>query len=136
MPGVVTKSGADILHQITVNLLSHAHGDDDRVSSLVTALDAVQELYRLHEPLVTIPEPTDLDPRLLALKASVIERLVEVWRTPPHDRSDERAPSWCVAVPPLPEPLWLIDRDLADFGLNAIFEPRGIMALPNFLLFA
>lgn len=128
-------SGADLLHQIAVHLLKHADGEDDRISALVTALDNIQTLYRMDIPLVTIPAPADDDPRLLALKASVIERLVEVWRTPPHDRCDERAPSWCAAVPPLPQPLWLIDHDLADFGLCLIFQNRNIVALPNFLYF-
>ncbi len=129
-------SGADLLHQIAVHLLKHADGEDDCISALVTALDAVQELYRADVPLVTIPAPADDDPRLLALKACVMERLAQVWQTPPHDRHGERAPSWCAAVPPLSDQLWLIPPDFADLGLNPIFERRGIVALPNFLMFA
>lgn len=106
------------------------------LSHLVHALDAVQNLFRSKVPLVNIPAPTSSDHRLLTLAACTAERLVEVWAAPPHGRTCEQVPSWCAAVPPLVEPLWLIDHDLAHFGLKPIFAKRNIRALPNVLIFA
>lgn len=111
-------------------------GDDEgRQTYLIHALDAVQDLFRSEVSLINIPMPSSSDPRLLALAACTAERLVEVWQTPPHDRTCEQAPSWCAAVPPLPKPIWLIEREFTEFGLSPIFEKRNIMALPNVLMF-
>ncbi len=132
----MARTAGILLDEIAVNLLRHAMGDNDRQTHLIHALDAVQDQFRSEVPLVNIPAPTSADPRLLALSACMAERLVEVWATPPHDRTGEQAPPWCAAVPTLAEPLWLIDHTLAEFGLNAIFAKRNIMALPNFLMLA
>lgn len=129
--------GEKLISQIAVNLLRHAMGDDDdRQTYLIHALDAAQDLFRLEVSLVNIPAPTSSDHRVLALAACTLERLVEVWATPPHERTSEQAPSWCAAIPPLGEPLWLGDRELAKIELNLTFATRNIMALPNFLMFA
>lgn len=129
--------GEKLISQIAVNLLRQAMGDDDdRQTYLIHALDAAQDLFRLEVSLVNIPAPTNSDHRVLALAACTLERLVEGWATPPHDRTGEQAPPWCAAGPTLAEPLWLIDHTLAEFGLNAIFAKRNIMALANFLMFA
>lgn len=136
MPGeVIHGPRRELFSQIAVNLLRHALGDDDRQTYLIHALDAAQDLFRSEVSLDNIPAPTSSDPRLRALAACTLERLVEVWATPPHDRIGEQAPSWCAVMLPLPEPLWLIDRTLAEFWLNPIFAKRNIMALTNFLMF-
>lgn len=129
--------GAMILDQMAAELLAYAERTDhDDLSHLIRALDGVQDLWRSNVRLEDIPPPTDADPRILALSACVLERLVEVWRTPPHDRYDERAPSWCAEVAALREPLWLIDQDQVQHGLNPIFKKRNVMVLLNFSMFA
>lgn len=125
----------ELFSQIAVNLLRHAMGDDDRQTHLIRAHDAVQDLFRSEVPLDNIPAPTSTDHHIQALAACTAERLVEVWATPPHNRIGEQPPPWCAAVLPLAEPFWLIDGDLAEFGLNPVFKTRNIMALSNFLMF-
>lgn len=127
----------DLLHQIAVSLLAHAERrDEDDLDYLIAALDAVQALYRSGVALAEIPAPSDIDPRVRAIKASVLERLVEVWGAPPHDRPHERAPSWCSAIEPSPEEIWLIPPDFAGHPLDPTFGRRNIRALANFLMFA
>jgi hypothetical protein len=97
--------------------------------------DAVQDWYRNGYLCEEVPEPTDSDPTRRALKASIIERLVEVLNASPRNGS-HRPPSWCGGVPPAPG----LTRLQSDFLLdgeepNETFLRRNFLVVKNFMYF-
>jgi hypothetical protein len=101
-------------------------------------LDLVQFVWRRGWPLVSVCEPRDTDPLHRALKACLVERMVELWSAPPKN-SPESIPSWCETVPPVKEYFSVIKPD--DQALwssepgNEIFEKRNIFAPKEFMFF-
>lgn len=127
-------AAAEALAEMVDHLLAHA-ADHDDLDHLVQALDIVQMWCWENVRLEDIPAPTGMDATRMALAASVIERLVEVYRAPPHNQP-QQAPAWCSAVPPSPVEIWLVQPVWAGgAALNPIFQRRNIMALENVLSF-
>jgi hypothetical protein len=129
---------AEALAEMIEHLLRHAEAiaqNDEDLDDLIEALDIVQALCWEGVVLETIPEPTDMDATWKALAACVVERLAEVYSSPPHDL-EQRVPGWREIAPPSPVEVWLIDRNFGERNaLNPIFKRRNIMALENFLWF-
>jgi hypothetical protein len=97
--------------------------------------EAVQDWYRQRYECAAIPKPDDTDRVRLALKASIVERLVEVLNSPPRDEH-QVVPLWCSDVGALAEPLKLLeDRFLNGEEYCPPFEKRNIFALKNFMYF-
>lgn len=134
MPLTDTQA-AEALAEIVDHLLAHASDHDD-LDHLVAALDIVQHLCWNGASIKDIPEPVGMDAVQKALAAGVVERLVEVYSSPPHNLP-QQAPAWCAGIPPSPAEIWLVDREWAEgITLNPIFRRRNIMVLENFLMFA
>lgn len=133
-------SAAQAIDQIASDLLEFAESVEDDAApldALIRALDGVQALCWSGLALSEIPEPCRDDPQLQALKAGLIERLVEVFNHPTHGGA-HHAPDWCSDAGGLAtrDEIWLIRRDQAEWGLNPTLRRRGVMALGNFLMFA
>lgn len=117
---------ATILDRMADSLLA---GDEIAFSDLV--LDWHRSQY---ECLLT-PKPADTDSLKLALKASIIERLVEVLNMPPHSEN-QSPPSWANSVNGVDETVKLqSDRLLEDEDYCEAFEKRGFLAVKNFMFF-
>lgn len=128
------QTTAQALARLVDHLLSHA-ADHDDLDHLIAALDIVQWMCWEKVRLKDIPEPVDMGAMKKAVAASVIERLVQVYASPPHNQP-QRVPEWCAGVPPSPVEVWLVDREWADGAtLNPVFRRRNIMAMENFLMF-
>lgn len=97
--------------------------------------DAVQDFYRTGLSCTVFPEPHDEDLNMLAMKAALIERMVQVFTMPPHNRAYE-LPDWCQHHWTCPQTIYLISPDILVLDEpNAIFQKRNIQTLKNFLYF-
>lgn len=89
-------------------------------------------------PLVGANEPTDRDELRRALKASLMERMVEIWNSPPKNGS-EQVPDWCESIPAVKESFSVIKSDEQDFWQDepptSVFEKRNIFAPKEFMFF-
>ncbi len=97
--------------------------------------DAVQSWYRRGYRCSHVPAPDDVDRTLLALKACIIERLVEVLNSPPH-RDNQTVPDWCALMPGANRPTPLQSARLLDGeSFNGIFARRNLLVTQNFMYF-
>lgn len=97
--------------------------------------DLILDWQRDNIQFNTVPFPKDNDKIRLAVKASILDRLVEVLNSPPHNAS-QSAPSWCNRIPALDAPLKLqSDRLLEDEQYCSAFEKRNLYAVRNFMFF-
>lgn len=95
----------------------------------------VASWYRKKYPCELTPRPTDTDPLRLAVKASIMERLVEVANNPPWN-GEERVPRWCADIPGIDAPLKLqSDRLLEDEVYCPAFAKRNLIVVGNFMFF-
>ncbi len=117
------------LNQMVAHLLNYDE---------IPFLDLVQFVWRRGWPLVTASEPLDKDPLQCALKACIVERMVELWSSPPKNHS-EQVPPWCGNVPPITERYSVIEPEYQVFWkdeqANEIFEKRNIFAPKEFMFF-
>lgn len=103
--------------------------------SEVELSDAVQDWYRDGYRCEEVPEPSDFDATRRALKASIIERLVEVLNASPRN-GNQRPPSWCEMVPAAPKLIRLqSDLVLEAEEPNEIFLRRNLLVVRNFMYF-
>ena len=97
--------------------------------------EGVQEWSRRGFRCAEVPPPTDADPLRVALKACIVERLVEVLNSPPHD-DDQSAPTWTEGVPAIPARMPLQSGRLLEGEVfNGIFEKRNFLVTRNFMYF-
>lgn len=99
-------------------------------------LDLVQYVWRRGWPLSSAKKPNDNDALRLALKACLLERMVEIWNAPPKN-AREKVPGWCEMVPPSPvrfsvispenQVFWENEEGSPIFGYRNIFAPRDFM---------
>ena len=101
-------------------------------------LDLVQYVWRRGWPMASAQIPNDTDPLRRALKASLIERMVEIWSSPPKN-SPEQAPEWCASIPPTPERFSVISPEDEALWIEEppcpVFEKRNIFAPKEFMFF-
>ncbi|MBC6904195.1 hypothetical protein DWB84_01745 [Saccharophagus sp. K07] len=101
-------------------------------------LDLVQYVWRRGWPLSSAKKPNDNDALRLALKACLIERMVEIWNAPPKN-SNEQVPDWCEKVPSSPAHFSVISPESRVFWENEdgspIFQRRNIFAPRDFMFF-
>jgi hypothetical protein len=127
--------------------IKHLDGIDKTLDQMVDHLlahneiafqDLVQFIWRRGWLLVLVSEPQDTDPLRRALKACLVERMVELWSGPPKN-SPESIPSWCEAVPPVIEHFSVIKPNDQAFWssepANEIFNKRNIFAPKEFMYF-
>ena len=97
--------------------------------------DLVLDWHRAEFECNLISKPKDTDPRKLALKASIVERLVEVLGMPPHN-ANQSTPSWTNSILGVDETFKLqSDRLLEDEAYCEVFEKRGFLVAKNFMFF-
>ena len=91
--------------------------------------------YRMDYQCQNVPKPTDIDITRLAVKASIIERLVEVLNTPPRNKH-QSVPPWCIQIKKLKTPLKLQSSRLLDSELLCdVFHKRNLQVVKNFMYF-
>lgn len=104
----------------------------------IAFLDLVQFVWRRGWTLESASDNEPLDPLRRALKACLIERMVDVWNAPPKS-SDERVPEWCENVPAVHERFSVIKPEEQSFWsgepANEIFAKRNIFAPKEFMFF-
>ena len=131
---------AAVIHSTNTDplVLSHAL---DHLAQLISKgreieySDAVQTWYRSGYRCSAVPEPKDADPTRLALKACIVERLVEVLNTPPHS-DDQSVPDWCARITSIHRPIPLQSpRLLEGEAFNSIFAKRNFQVTKNFMYF-
>lgn len=104
----------------------------------IAFLDLVQFVWRRGWRLNSASEPQESDSLRKALKACLVERMVEIWNAPPKN-SDEHAPEWCSNVPAVDQRFSVIKSEQQAFWegelANPIFEKRNIFAPKEFMFF-
>lgn len=104
----------------------------------IAFLDIVQSIWRRGWPLESASKPQDQSPLRQALKACLIERMVEIWNAPPKN-SNEKAPDWCDKIPPIKDCFSVIKSEHQSFYKNEpenpTFAKRNIFAPMEFMFF-
>lgn len=97
--------------------------------------DCVQDWFRNNYQCKQVPAPLDEDKLRLAVKAGIMERLVEVLNAPPR-HGNQIAPDWCKTVSGLGVPMKLqSDRLLEDERYCQAFAKRNLYVVENFMYF-
>ncbi|TVZ37669.1 helix-turn-helix protein [Alteromonadaceae bacterium 2753L.S.0a.02] len=97
--------------------------------------DLVLDWYRSEFDCQLTPKPSDTDAHMLALKACIVERLVEVFNMAPHN-ANQSVPNWTSSVKGVNEVVKLqSDRLLEDEVYCFAFEKRGFLVAKNFMFF-
>jgi len=105
--------------------------DKHKIEFSDMVLDWYREGYRCN----LVPKPTDTNKLKLAIKASIVERMVEVFNSPPHN-SDQTAPEWCDDIGPVNKPIKLeSERLLEGEKYCRVFEKRNLIVVKNFMFF-
>ena len=101
-------------------------------------LDLVQYVWRREWPLCEASKPKDEDPLRLAIKASLLERMVEIWNSPPKN-SAEKVPKWCASIPGVENEFSVISPEKMQLWENEpgseVFKKRNIFAPEQFMFF-
>ena len=97
--------------------------------------ESVLNWYRNNYQCAQTPKPTDLDEVRLAVKASILERLVEVLNSPPRNET-QKIPSWVKDIKGVKEPIKLqSDRLLEGEEYSEAFKKRNLYVVKNFMFF-
>jgi hypothetical protein len=97
--------------------------------------ECVQNWFRNNYQCEMTPKPLDTDALRLAVKASIIERLVEVLNSPPRN-GQQTAPAWCKDIRAVDRPFKLqSDRLLDGEDFCETFEKRNLHVVKNFMYF-
>ncbi|WP_289245281.1 helix-turn-helix domain-containing protein [uncultured Methylophaga sp.] len=116
--------------QVLDTMTSHILSKDEIAFS-----DLILDWYREGLECSSVPRPTDNEALRLAVKASILERLVEVLNSPPHNENHS-TPSWCKSIGSLEKPVKLqSDRLLEDEQYCLAFEKRNLFVVSNFMFF-
>ncbi|WP_241566840.1 DNA-binding transcriptional regulator [Hahella sp. KA22] len=120
------KRATQVLDKMKDYLLS---GDE------ISFSDLVLDWYREGLECDVVPKPVESDKLSLAIKASILERLVEVLNAPPHN-SSQKIPSWCKEIGAVESIVKLqSDRLLEDEQFCPPFEKRNLLVAKNFMFF-
>ncbi|MEN9866114.1 MAG: hypothetical protein RL748_1704 [Pseudomonadota bacterium] len=123
---VVEDEMSEMLDVMANHLLAHEE---------IEFSDCILDWYRNEFPCDLVPMPGDHDEVRLAVKASIMDRLVEVLNSPPHN-ANQIAPEWCGRIKALRAPLRLqSDRLLEDEIYCEAFAKRNLFAVKNFMYF-
>lgn len=98
-------------------------------------MQSVQDFCREYHP-EDIPRPKDKNTTRLALKASIVERLVEIMNGFPRNMN-EKAPAWCATIGPGKHRLNLAPEDVLELETEFCepFLKRNIYAIKNFMFY-
>ena len=97
--------------------------------------DLILDWHRNDFDCQLAPKPKNDDALKIALKASILERLVEVLNMPPHN-GNQVAPAWVNSIKAIDEPMKLqSDRLLEDEVYCEAFKKRGFLVAKNFMYF-
>jgi transcriptional regulator with XRE-family HTH domain len=118
---------------------------DDMASHLLSGdeiafSDLILDWYREEFECQSVPQPTDPDELRIALKASILERLVDVLNSPPHNPHPQnnlhKPPQWCKKIGAVSQPIKLqSDRLLEDEQYCEVFQKRNLLVVSNFMFF-
>lgn len=101
-------------------------------------LDLVQFVWRRAWELNSAQDSSDEDPLRYALKACLLERMAEIWSSPPKN-IPTLAPIWCKDVPAVTRHFSVVDLSQAelwkDEPCSEVFEKRNIFAPKQFMFF-
>jgi hypothetical protein len=104
----------------------------------IAFLDLVQYVWRRGWKLENASNTELSDPLRAAIRACLIERMVEIWNAPPKN-SNEKSPSWCGDVPPVNIHFSVIKPENQNFWAeepeNDIFARKNIFAPKEFMFF-
>lgn len=116
----------DYLEKMVQYLLNHEE---------IKFKQSVQDFVRDHH-CIDIPMPHDRNTTKLALKAALVERLVEIMNSFPRFMH-EQAPAWCSEIGPGERELKLAADDVLELESEYCqpFYKRNIYATKNFMFF-
>ena len=104
----------------------------------IAFLDMVQYVWRRGWSLESAKKPMNDSPIRLALKACILERMVEIWGLPPKNISGA-PPTWCKEVPALQERFNVIptgeQHHWKNESGNPTFAKRNIYAPMEYMYF-
>jgi len=104
----------------------------------IAFLDLVQFVWRRGWALDTSTYEETTDPLRGALRACLVERMVEIWNAPPKN-ANEKSPNWCADVPALQKRFSVIKPEDQSFWENEpenkIFAKRNVFAPKEFMFF-
>lgn len=99
--------------------------------------EEVQEFWRNGWSISSIPDPKEKDDLKYALKACIVERMVEIWNSPPKNK-DEYLPGWTASVGPYLNGYSVVPEELIKYFedyTSEIFKKRNIFAPHDFMFF-
>lgn len=97
--------------------------------------ECIQNWHRSNYRCNLVPMPSDTDEFRLAVKASIMDRLVEVLNTPPHS-GNQITPDWCDNIKAVDIPRKLqSDALLEDGQYCEAFAKRNLYVTQNFMYF-
>ena len=104
----------------------------------IAFLDDVQLVWRRGWSISDVSDPKEADPLRYALKACILERMAEIWSSPPRN-VNTIPPEWCMNVPPIKERFSVVNEDYhsmweADLA-SSVFSKRNIFAPKEFMFF-
>ena len=104
----------------------------------IALLDLVQLVWRRGWRLENSTASRSQDALHSALRACLVERMVEIWNAPPKN-SDEKVPEWCETIPAVRDCFSVIKPEEQSFWerepANEIFAKRNIFAPKEFMFF-
>ena len=107
------------------------------INDEVELWDEVQHFWRKKWRLRGIEDPEDKDPLSYALKACIVERMADLWNSPPKNRR-EKIPAWCEDVPPYEPGFSVVEESYRKYFEDypsPVFEKRNIFAPGEFMFF-
>ena len=118
----------------SLNIMAHSL----RQHNVISFMDEVQNFWGMEWDIEKILEPTDKDELILCLKACIVERMSEVWNSPPKN-CNTMVPGWCEKIAAY-KPGWSVipDNDMSFFKtgpVSKVFEKRNIFAPRDFMFF-
>jgi len=103
----------------------------------ITLFDEVQYFWRQKWELSTIEDPGEKDALRYALKACLVEKMVEIWGMPPKNKKDF-APLWCKNVSAYEAGFSVIKEQHKKYfieEISSVFQKRNIFAPRDYLFF-
>ncbi len=104
----------------------------------ISFLDDVQFIWRRSWSIENVQDPKDADPLRYALKACLLERMAEIWSSPPKNVKTS-APDWCKHVPAVKNEFSVVRNEYraiwAKDLASPVFQKRNIFAPKEFMFF-
>ena len=106
-------------------------------SDEITLYDKVQDFWYQEWELSMLKDPGEKDVLRYALKACLVEKMVEIWGMPPKNKKDF-APLWCKNVSAYEAGFLVIEERYKKYfieEMSPVFQKRNIFAPKDYLFF-